>query len=657
MNDEAKRRLDRSESAEALQEEQLRFGEHLGQLGAAVYSDDLMVVQVTLTPEAAQSGAFDAVLAKNSIQVEGWRGGGAARRETRLGVPPTVAGPVTKNDREEFERTGQSAIPQLPDTAAGRAVKSELAPENRTRRAQAADGKPGMRPQSGPRASRSAPADPGREMNERGRAVRQQQFGRDLQSTPPSLARDKDPTAAESEGRELDADVKRKADGTAMQFGDGERAVAKSDVFDSIDLNVVVVTASVEQINGTLAALERQNDLFPSVQVARGFDLPNVNFHQTPVEGKAIGGVGGSSYGGFGAGGGGRPDSSLPLPCASEESLQSATPSQNSPSADDKRENATTEAAQSFDVQKKEDLAKSSGGGKDALRRSAGGGEVGGAVSGATKLLSGARNRSDRGEATSANRAGIEAEKELSQPSGVEDRAAFRSSEPRDLNGRNSADSARAEGAAEPPAAGYARRMRLESVAEVLRVQTGQQVQASDERVSGRLSAAQPPAIEKGVEAAAAAEKPADAGSLKKAIVQSGNERDSLDTTRRAKLYSEQGSANEQSQPAEPIPSSTTTPDRRLFDLERGINQRGDASQAQTRFVAPRTIGEKQAQRRVLFVFRVAEPAIAGQAAGRAGTDSATGALETARDAAEQTSVERVPVVPAPSGPVEAPRK
>ncbi len=66
--------------------------------------------------------------------------------------------------------------------------------------------------------------------------------------------------------------------------------------------------------------------------------------------------------------------------------------------------------------------------------------------------------------------------------------------------------------------------MRLESVAEVLRVQAGQQVQASDERVSGRLSAAQPPAIEKGVEAAAAAaaEKPADASGPKKSIVPSG---------------------------------------------------------------------------------------------------------------------------------------
>jgi hypothetical protein len=626
-----KREPGRKDSVEQLQEE-TRYENQPGQLSAATAAGEVLVIQVMLTPEAARQGAFDAVLAQNSIRLADQPLRRADEQETVLGAP--AAGPTTAYEREPLERFGQDS----KEARSGRESdqpKFHAEPSGRSARANVG-GKQDDVPQTAPQATRNAPSDPSRAATSRGRNVRaQQQIGKEIQPAEPSLPRYKDQAAPENAVREPDADndKKNKADEGTTLLADSERLYFERNAAASTDLDVVVVTASDEQINGTLAALQAQQDLFPSVHVASGLGLSALTVQQPPAEGKAAPGAAGAGLGGFG--GGAFNESPIRSPNAFRRRLPTSggTPAQVAPGAEpsvgEKLEKAKTDAIELSEIQKKEDAQTTTSTTNGALPRSAGGGEA----SGGAKYAPSVRLRA--------------------QP-------------PQDRNGREALD------VADAAVTGYgvARRMRLESVAEILRAQ--RQKQAAEVQFGAtEVPATKPPKAELSVEAAeTAVAKPADASVSQQSGNQAAQQRQ-RSAAERPQPLTKSSPADEPNEPAAAdLKDSDLAPRDResrggredraavagaapdsTVRLEGNLTSRGGGYRAPQSDVSARPAVPPQPQRQVLFVFRVAEPAIAGQSGANSGAGTVLRGSETAHEAAGEAQIERAPTVPAPPAP------
>jgi hypothetical protein len=627
------RELDRKDSVETLQEDP-RSANQPAQLSAATAAGDVLVVQVMLTPDAARQGAFATVLAQNSIRLEDDQLRQADEQETVLGAP--AAGPATAYDRDRLERFGQQ-LGEARSVSEGDKAKSQTESIGRSARANLG-GKASDVLQTAPPATRSPPDDPNRAGTSRGRNVRvQQSLGKDIQPAEPSPARDKEQAAPENAVREHDADSDKKklkaGDGTAL-LADGERLYFERNVAPSTDLDVVVVTASDEQINGTLAALQAQQDLFPSVHVASGLGLSSLTIQQSPGEVKAPSGATSGGLGGFGGGASKEPPIQTPSEFRRRLSSSGSAPAQPTPGAlgesnvEEKLEKAELETTKLSVTQKKEDAQSRARTTNGALPQSAGGGEAGATA----KYVPSFRSQA--------------------QP-------------PPDLNGGEALD------VADAPATGFgvARRMRLESISEILRAQR-QKPTGGVQFGATAVPATEPLKAELGVEAAeTSAAKPADASDSQRSGDQTAQQRQRFAEAPQALTKSKP--ANESNEPAaaELKDAALAPRDREsragregradvagaapgsAVRLEGNLSQRRGGYPAPQAGVVARSTLSPQPQRQVLFVFRVAEPAIAGQSGATAGAGTVLRGAETAREAAGEAQIERAPAAPAPPAP------
>jgi hypothetical protein len=627
-----KREDGQTENVEKLQEAPQNTNQP-GQLGDTAAIGEVLVVQVMLTPDAARQGAFATVLAQNSIRLEDEQFRKASEQETVLGAP--AAGP-TSTDHGKLNRFGQETK-EASSASDGNQPKFHIESPGRSDRANVGGKQNGALQTLPPRPS-NAPDDQSDAAKSRGRNVRvQQSLGKGIQPAEPSLSRDKEQAEPENAVRKNDLDADKKKleadDGTAL-FADGERVYSERNVAASTDLDVVVVTASDEQINGTLAALQAQQDLFPSVQVASGLGLPALTVQQSPVEGKVAAGVAGAGFGGLG--GGALKESPIQSPSEFQRRLSSSggAPAQAAPGAfgaklnvEEKLETAKSGTAEFSDIKGNDDAQSPARTTNGALPNSAGGGEAGDAAKSAPSV------------------------RLQAQPS-------------RDLNGRE------ARGFADAPATdfGIARRMRLESVAEVLRAQR-QKEAVGVQLDSTEVPATEPLKAELGVKAAeTAAAKPADALDSQRSATQAAQQRQRF--AERPQPLTKPRPANESNEPAaadlkdadlapHDVESRIGREDRAAapgaapvssVPLDRNLEQRRGGYRAPQGGGGARP-APPQAQRHVLFVFRIAEPAVAGQS----GTTQAAGTVlrgaETAREAAGESQIERAPAAPALPAP------